>query len=193
MMLLGRGRQGLRSMLLLVGVVLLSACAGKAYKIQSESSDGTNMSDYRTFTWLKSPVVHMGNDVRNPLFDERLLTVTRKELEAAGYKYVASGNKAADSAQLVLVFTLGTKDKVRVTGSSYPTHYRGFYWDQTHVHQYTQGTLVMDVFDAKTQRPLWHGVAQGILKNRTPEEQQQLLQQLMADMVADFTGKPQEK
>ncbi len=55
----------------------------------------------------------------------------------------------------------------------------------TSASEYTEGTLVMDIYDAKTKQLMWRGVAQGELKD-TPEKREKQLQKVSDKFFKDF-------
>ena len=105
----------------------------------------------------------------NPLLQPRIMRAVEQSLTAKGFRQV---EKPA-SADFVVSFTVGSREKVRV--DSYPTMSMGYstgypgHWrwgaayhccaSDTRVREYTKGILAIDVFDVKERRPVWHGVA----------------------------------
>ena len=62
---------------------------------------------------------------------------------------------------------------------------------QIDVYQYTQGTLVIDIVDAKTKTLVWRGSATGTVdgQQRSPEEMQQRVNNVVAQIMANFPPK----
>jgi hypothetical protein len=53
------------------------------------------------------------------------------------------------------------------------------------VYQYTEGTLSVDAFDAKTRQPLWHGQATGTVSSKpNPEKVEKAVAKIMAQFPA---------
>jgi hypothetical protein len=88
----------------------------------------------------------------------------QEQLEQKGYAF--TDNRA--DADFVVAYTVGTRDEFRV--DSYPGHYRGgwgwhvpysyYYYHDYTVHNYTKGTLGVDIFDNESGKPVWHGWAE---------------------------------
>lgn len=159
-----RGRVLLGLALLLPLALVLSGC--ETLRVGSDYDRAANFSNYHTFTWL--PRQEYG--VRDPLVAERAKDAILSGLEAKGYRYVS------DSAQadFAVDFTLGSRERVDI--HTYPQPYAwpwygyGRYWwgypywgTGVSVTRYREGTLSIDVFDAKTHRPVWHGWAKKAL------------------------------
>jgi hypothetical protein len=51
--------------------------------------------------------------------------------------------------------------------------------------EYTEGTLVVDIYEAKTKQLMWRGVAQGELKD-SPEKREKQLQKASDKLFKDF-------
>jgi hypothetical protein len=64
----------------------------------------------------------------------------------------------------VLSYTVGARDRIDV--QSYPVRFRSAWgWGWTYVGReadvstYREGTLAIDIFDGRTNQPVWHGWA----------------------------------
>ncbi len=52
---------------------------------------------------------------------------------------------------------------------------------------YNQGSLIIDMVDAKTQQPIWRGVSQKRLsRNLSPQKQRQILASAVLEVIAQF-------
>src|SRR5690606_14148043 len=81
----------------------------------------------------------------NPVAYERIRQGVEQGLTAKGYSKAECGDISVD-------ISVGARDKTDVETW-------GRFGRQVDVHQYTEGQLSVDVFDTKTQQPLWHGQA----------------------------------
>jgi hypothetical protein len=55
------------------------------------------------------------------------------------------------------------------------------------VDVYNQGSLIIDMIDAKTQQPIWRGVSEKRLNKRlTPQEQRKILASAVMETIAQF-------
>jgi hypothetical protein len=138
---------------------LLSLACGYGIKTATDYDRNINFSKYRTFSLMK------GNSSGNPLMDQRALADVASVLASKGLKEVPEGE-----AQATVVVHAATKTK-----HTYETFYDGwggwrwrwggFGQTQTFVNDYKVGTLVVDIFDAKTKQAIWHGFASDALSD----------------------------
>ena len=114
-------------------------------------------------------------------------------MESRGYTY---DPKAPD---LLVNFNASIEDKTRVTTVSQPVMaggwygYRGGYYsawpaysNQTYVDQYRQGTVNVDVVDAKRQKLVWEGVAVGRVTKKGMEDPEAAIGRVMAEIYANY-------
>jgi len=102
---------------------------------------------------------------RNPLVTQRARDAIQAELTRRGFSLVSN----AAAADFVVDFTIGSRERVDI--ESYPAPYAGPYWgypgwwgyrywgSEVDARQYREGTLSIDIFDAHTHKPVWHGWA----------------------------------
>lgn len=154
-----------------LAVSLLAACA-TGFKATHDHDSSHDFSPYKTFAWISANPMKVGSSVQspNPLLEPRIMRAVEADLAAKGYEQVGD----AETADFVLSFTVGSRDKIKVN-NTYPTMSVGYataypsHWGwgasyyccarDTEVRQYTTGILAIDVFDVEEKRPVWHGVA----------------------------------
>ena len=146
---------------------LLSACA-TGPSIRSDYDQKADFSRYRTFGYM-SPL-GTDNAGYSSLLTERLKDATRGQMEMRGYVY-----NTADP-DLLINFNGKLQQKTQVTQAPpaigpYYGYRSGFYggwpgygWGDT-VYQYTEGTLNIDLVDARRKQLVWEGVAVGEVRN----------------------------
>ncbi|AZW43653.1 MULTISPECIES: DUF4136 domain-containing protein [Bordetella] len=146
-----------------VAAGLLAGCASGP-TLRSDYDHSANFAQYRTFAFM-SP---LGTDRAgySSLLTERLKQATRGQLEMRGYTYDDS------KPDLLVNFNGKLQEKTQVTPAPPPMGpyygYRaGFYggwpgygWGDD-VYQYTEGTLNIDLVDARRRQLVWEGVATG--------------------------------
>lgn len=169
---------------------VLAACA-TGPQIKSDYDDTVDFSRYRTFGFF-SPLGIEGPDY-STIYGSVFREAISREMEALGYT-------RSDEPDLLINVSARLEDKTRVTTTTdpFPTYYgyrRGFYdpwygygWGTTtHVSQYTEGTVNVDVVDAEAKKMIFEGVAIGRLQeNRTNEEIRQAINSAVARMFEDF-------
>jgi hypothetical protein len=146
------------------GAAALSTVAcGYSIRTATDYNRNVNFSNYRTFALLP------GNSSGNALMDQRATADVENALTSRGWTKVPEGQ-----AQAAVVVHAATKTK-----HTYQTLYDGFGggWVSrrgfggrmgsatTYVNNYKVGTLVVDIFDAKTKEAIWRGSASDALSN----------------------------
>jgi hypothetical protein len=145
-----------------VAVALLTASCGYAIKTSTDYDRSVTFSNYHSFFIMK------GNASGNPLMDQRAQTDVERALTSKGWMEVPEGQ-----GQAAVVVHAATKTK-----HTYETLYDGwggwgwhrawgggFGGSTTFVNDYKVGTLIVDVFDAKTKQAIWHGTASDALSD----------------------------
>ena len=152
--------------------MLLAAIAGctsnSAAKVDFDINPEIDISQYKTFAWMKVTKILVSSDDINPVMKIRIDKEIEQAFIAKGYQLVEETEKA----DFVISYTVGSRDKIKV--DSYPvTYHGGFGWGrryhsgyagmnmrtETRVRNYTEGKFTLDIFDVKTHQPAWHGSA----------------------------------
>ena len=160
-------------------VVLLSACSASGPSVNFDKNPEVDISNAKTFAWLKQTHVLEAPADFNPIVKVRIDSAIERNMKAKGYSLVAN----SEEADITISYTVGSRDKVKV--DSFPVTYRGgFGWGnpyygshasigmgtETTVRNYTEGKLAIDIYDVKTKQPAWHGWAtQKITKSNTED------------------------
>ncbi|MFY1892400.1 DUF4136 domain-containing protein [Achromobacter xylosoxidans] len=170
-------------------VTILAACASSP-AIKSDYDRQADFSRYRTFGYM-SP---LGTDKAgySTLLTERLKDATRGQMEMRGYVYDAT------NPDLLVNFNGKLQQKTQVTEAPPPPMgpyygYRsGFYggwpgygWGDT-VYQYTEGTLNIDLVDARRKQMVWEGVAVGEVQNPDTATSSQNIDKAVAGIFAKY-------
>lgn len=183
-------------LLTVVFLCLLVAACASGPTIKSDYDRSVDFSQYETFGFF-SPLSIEGPNY-STIYGSVFREAISREMEARGYTN-------ADSPDLLINVSARLEDKTRVTTTSdpFPTYgyygyRRGFYdpWmgygygTTTHVSQYTEGTVNIDVVDAQAKKMIFEGVAIGRLReDRSNEEVRQAINEGVAKM---FEGFPQQ-
>lgn len=170
-------------------VTILAACASSP-AIKSDYDHQADFSRYRTFGYM-SP---LGTDKAgySTLLTERLKDATRGQMEMRGYVYDAA------NPDLLVNFNGKLQQKTQVSEAPPPPMgpyygYRsGFYggwpgygWGDT-VYQYTEGTLNIDLVDARRKQMVWEGVAVGEVQNPDTATSSQNIDKAVAGIFAKY-------
>jgi uncharacterized protein DUF4136 len=119
-----------------------------AQKVNVDSDPAAPFATYRTYAWVK------GTPAPNPLSEDRLHSAVDARL--AGRGLVKNGT----APDLIVVTHVTTKEQKElvVNGFGYGGWWGGGY-STASVDTSIEGTLVFDLYDAKTKKMVWRGVA----------------------------------
>lgn len=167
--------------------LVLAACA--TLRVGSDFDRSANFSGYHSFSWM--PRERYGS--RNPLVVQRAHDAIEAELTRKGFAY-SSDPTAAD---FTVDFTIGAQERTDI--QSFPAPYAGFgywgypswwgysYWgNEVDVRTYREGTLAIDVFDARSHKPVWHGWAKKELSRSDMEQSEAPIRVAVESVLAGF-------
>jgi hypothetical protein len=184
-------RTSLSVLWLIATTLCLSALVGCAtMDVGSDYDRAATFTQFHTFTIMR----RQHNDVQNPLVVTRAEDAIREELVRRGYQETNN----PQSADFSVDFTIGSKERTDV--NAYPDPYVGAGWgwgrrgwwgggywgDTLDVRQYREGTLSIDVFDARTHRPVWHGWAKKELNRSDIEHSEAPIRKAVNAVLAKF-------
>jgi hypothetical protein len=172
--------------------IMLIVVACTTLRVGSDYDHNASFAGYHSFAWL--PREHV--DTHNPLVIQRARDAIQSELTQKGFVYL--GDTAAPD--FVVDFTIGARERTEIR--SYPAPYAdAWYWGypgwwgypywgtDVDVRQYHEGTLSIDVFDARTHRPVWHGWAKKELRQSDIEHSEGPIREAVQAVLATFPPK----
>ena len=174
--------------LLVAALALLLAACSSAPTIRSERDAGAEFSRYATFGFFET----VGTDRAGyeTLVTQALKAATRREMEARGYRYADGG------ADLLVNFNAQLADKVDIVPPPPPpvpaSEYYGYRSYVTWrdygviVDQYQEGTLNIDVVDARQQRLIWEGVAIGRVTEKVQRNRAQAIDRAVTEIFRSY-------
>ncbi|HCH70141.1 MAG TPA: DUF4136 domain-containing protein [Colwellia sp.] len=184
---------------IITAVLLISvASCSTTYeaKINFDKNSKVDTLQYKTFAWLTSGKIMAPPEDINPVMKLRVDEEIEKAFMAKGYQLIND----AEKADFTISYTVGNRDKIKV--SSYPTSYNvGFGWGlgyygsgmygtqmsiKTHVRQYTEGKLAIDVYDVKSHQPAWHGWAVKRISSKDKEMPSSAIKDIVHKLVIQF-------
>ena len=159
--------------------VMLAACASTP-DVQTDFDPAAQFSRYRTYAWGPTPP-----QFGAPLMQQRITASIDAKLGAMGWTPAP-----AATADVVIAAHVVTREQLSID-----TLGSGGGWgglgplgnSSARVRSYTVGTLVVDMFDAKSKRALWRGTASGALP-KTADQATAKTQEAIDRMFASFPG-----
>ena len=154
-----------------------------AQQVTTDFDHQTNISQYKTYSWqeIKSA---------DSLWDARIKSAVDAQLQAKGWTLVDSGGDVA----IVAIKTTQTQRTLQTfyDGFGGGWRWRGFggMGEATTTEQdYKEGTLIVDMYDAKTKQLIWRGSAEDTLSNKA-EKNEKNLDKGVAKMFKKFPPEP---
>ena len=168
---------------LIAMVVVIAGC--ETMRVGSDYDHRADFSAYHRFAWLT--LDYPRTRVMNPLVPLRVREAIEQTLARNGYERV--DDPAA--ADFVVDFTIGSRERIDV--QSYPAPYRGpwgwgypYFGNEVSVRRYRDGTLAIDVFDARTRQPVWHGWAKKELTRADLQNPGEPIRKAVDAVLANF-------
>ena len=151
-----------------VGLMLLLACVSFAQHVKTDYDHSANFGQYKTFSWEKV-------QTKDPLMIDRIKDAVNGALSAKGWTLVPSGGD-------VEVFAIETTQNQQTLDTFYNGFGGGRRWGgfgafgdaTTTTETYTVGTLVVDLFDAKTEKLIWRSSSSDTLSNNADKNTKNL-------------------
>ena len=142
--------------------LLLGACATQP-NTYSQMDPTADFSQYRTYAFYDQPATD--NAEYESLVTYFLKVSVAQQLDARGMSY------DPENPDVVVNFFINTKEKVSSRSVPTMSGYYGWrdpfygpwpgYAYETRIDQYTEGTLTIDVADAKAKKLVWEGAVVG--------------------------------
>jgi len=144
-----------------IGLALFLANTSFAQQVKTDYDRAANFSQYKTYSWKKV-------QTPDPLWVDRIKAAVDAALAAKGWSQVESGGD-------ISIVAIEINRDHQTLNTFYDDFGGGFRWRgfggfgeaTTTSDTYTVGTLVVDLFDAKTKDLVWRGVSSGMLSNKS--------------------------
>ena len=164
---------------LLAGFLFFSACS--TLKVNVDYDDAYDFAKVKTYM-----VKHNPKEGESTLVNDRITSSLENVLDAKGYKKVTS------EADLIFVYHYAAKDKIDIQTDYHMIGIRRYGFGGTMVatttaYEYTEGTIIIDAFDTKTNKIVWRSVGSLELQEQeTPEEKRAYVQKIIAKLMEKF-------
>ena len=144
-----------------VGLTLVLATVSFAQHVKTDYDHNANFGQYKTYSWEKV-------QTKDPLLVDRIKDAVNSTLAAKGWTLVPSGGD-------VEVFAIETTQNQQTLDTFYNGFGGGRRWGgfgggfgdaTTTTETYTVGTLVVDLFDARTEKLIWRSSSTDTLSDK---------------------------
>jgi len=152
-----------------------------------------NFSAFRTFAFFEPLAIDAGG--YEPVVAKTLKAATRAEMEKRGYVYSETGADLLINLNGKLAKQLEVKPVESVAPPVYFTYRRGYYtdWSQdslSEITEYTEGTINIDIIEAKGKRLVWEGVAVGRATKKTKRNREATLTAAVGAIFSKYEFRP---
>jgi hypothetical protein len=169
----------------------LAGAAAFAQDVKTDFDKDANFTAIKTFS------VKLGTSWNNPIGEKRVTEEIQQALTEKGW------TPAEDAKADALVVLHGATEKQKTLNTFYSGGYGGYGWRgwggmggmgsaTTTESQYVVGTLVVDIFDAKSKQLMFRGIAQDELSDK-PEKNVKKLSKASDKMFKDFPPGSKDK
>src|SRR6201997_4337564 len=179
----------LTRVIVLIGLALFLANVSFAQQVKTDYDRAANFSQYKTYSWEKV-------QTPDPLWVDRIEAAVDAPLAAKGWTRVESGGDIS-----IVAIEINRDQQTLNTyydnfGGGFGRRgfggFGGFGEATTTPETYTVGTLVVDLFDAKTKNLVWRGVSSDTLSNNADKNTKNL-DKGVHKMFAHFPPEPKKK
>jgi hypothetical protein len=182
--LLNSARNQFLGVLIFILLVAVSGCS--SLSVNYDYDQNVDWTKFKTYGWMdvtQAPS-HPSSPLQNtPLLEQRVHNSVDYEMEQRGITM-------SDNPDLLVVYHLGTQEKIQVTdwGYRYSDYYWGYGGRQIDVYQFTEGSLVIDLVDAETTSLVWRGTGTGVVdqSQKSPEEMQARANEVINKIMKSF-------
>ena len=157
-----------RNIVMCMCLVALAATFAWA-KVIFDYDKSVDFSGYSTYAWMERD-----NSIESQLPEHlrmRLRRVTEEVLAEKGLEPAP----APPQTDLLLTYYFGASDEVEIRHVSYSPYtpwgygyWPGFNYGYTEVRSYTEGTVVLDIVDARTRQLVWMGRVEKEIRSVNP-------------------------
>jgi hypothetical protein len=147
----------------LMAMMFLFAGAASAQQVKTDYDRGANFGQYKTYSWAQVKT-------KDALDVDRIKTAVNAALAAKGWTQVDSGGD-------VSIVAIEITQNQQTLNTFYDGFGGGWGWRRfggggfgeatTTTETYKVGTLIVDLFDAKTKQLIWRGTSSNTLSNNS--------------------------
>ena len=181
------------SAVIVAGVLGVAGCAtGPDIRVDRDPS--ADMAAYKTFGFFD--VVSTDRVQYTTIITSRLKQATRTQLEAKGYRY----DEANPDLKANFYLKVQEKQEIQSTPSMAPVGFYGYragyygawagYPQDIQTINYREGTLSIDLVDAKKDQLVWQGVANGRVTDEMRKNPGPAIDAVVAQIFSNFPNPP---
>jgi len=141
--------------LTLTAVVIFAGCS--TVHIETDYDRQADFSKYKTYRWIPHTKGTGDNPLMNdPLIEGHVKSAVNAELAKKGFVKIEEGHP-----DFLVAYYFTARNRVDIT------NYYGYWYPQTSVYRYKEGTLILDIVDREQKQLVWRGWASDVLEDRS--------------------------
>lgn len=145
-------------------VLMVTVATASAQKVTTDSDPAAPFASYKTYAWAT------GTPSPNPLGEQRIHDGVMAQLAAKG---LVQANGTPD-LYVSTHMTAHEEKELVSSGFGYGPWWGGGGYASTSVHTYIKGTLLVDLYDAKSRKLIWRGTAVGTASDKASKNAEKL-------------------
>ena len=180
-----------------LGLVMLNSCSSlKVYSDVDPTADWTKYKTFEYYGWAEE-----SDQILNRLDRERIENAFGAEFKARGLEYKEKGGDMIVTLFIVVEQKKGATATTTSMGGGYYGGYYGYGpgygWGGGHSttniqeYDYSVGTLVCDVFDAKDQKLIWEGIGNKTI-DENPQKRENNIPKVVSAIMSKFPVQPNQ-
>ncbi|WBX70935.1 DUF4136 domain-containing protein [Tenacibaculum retecalamus] len=173
------------SKLLFLPIIALIITSCSAVKVTTDYDTKVDFNQYKTFAFYKKGI---DKAAISDLDKKRIMRAVELELMAKGM------TKSATPDILVSLFTK-SREKININDNMYGGFYYPYYYgmNRMSVSQHTEGTLFIDLLDAKKKELVWQGIGTGALRMNDVERKEARVKEFVNEIMAKYPPEKHKK
>lgn len=160
-------------------VACAAGCASKP-DVRHDQAPGVDLGAYKTFAFYEA-----GGAPYASLLEQHLRQATRARLERQQYVYDER------DPDLRVNYALQVFDKQALQSTPGAGRFGGWYGQNLQTVEYRQGTLAIDLVDARRNALVWRAVAEGRLDSKAIEQPGPAIDAAVSELFARFPAAAQ--
>ncbi|HEV8514450.1 MAG TPA: DUF4136 domain-containing protein [Cyclobacteriaceae bacterium] len=135
-------------------------------KVYSDFDRDLSVKNYSTFGWTNDEKLEAKNNplYYNELNDKRIKNDVSAQLKSNGYQF------DLENPQLKLHYHIILEDRSVINPEPFGSYGRNWVDRSMNMHEFREGTLIIDLMDTKTNNLVWRGWAVDFLDEDKPDQ-----------------------
>lgn len=184
--------KSLNWLVMVMAALLFAGCSSKPY-VETDHQAGFDFSSLKTFSVAETKQDAKENILISPFTLSHIHAALESEL-GKRYQSTAAGAKP----DFIVSYHVVVEEKIDPRSYDdlygYGFYGRGYRYPRPFFHGtgvglrvYNQGSLIVDITDAKTEKPIWRGVSEKRLsRGMAPQSQREVLSRAVSEVLAQF-------